>query len=217
MDRQGFGVAAVLRLTGISYRNLDYWARTGLVRASIRAAGGRGTRRLYAFEDLVALRVVKQLRGAGIPLQAIRRAVRYLQMHAEKPLTTLALIADGKRVLVNSGDPRTMIDATSEGQVVIAIDVAPIRKHLTDGVTQMSAERSIAVRVRGYSYAVVLTPDLEVGGFTITVPELPGCLSESDTVAEARGMAREAIGLWLEATQLAAGEGSPKRAARAHR
>lgn len=200
MVRQGFGVAAVLRLTDISYRNLDYWARTGLVRASIRSAGGRGSRRLYAFEDLVALRVVRQLRAAGIPLQAIRRAVRYLQAHAEKPLTTVALVADGKRVLVSAGDARSMIDATAEGQVVIAIDVAPIRKHLTHEVSELSAERSIALRVRGRAFDVVLTPDLEVGGFTITVPELPGCISEADTISEARAMAHEAIELWLDAT-----------------
>lgn len=200
MVRQGFGVAAVLRLTDISYRNLDYWARTGLVRASIRSAGGRGSRRLYAFEDLVALGVVRQLRAAGIPLQAIRRAVRYLQAHAEKPLTTVALIADGKRVLVSAGDARSMIDAAAEGQVVIAIDVAPIRKHLTHEVSELSAERSIALRVRGRAFDVVLTPDLEVGGFTITVPELPGCISEADTISEARAMAREAIELWLDAT-----------------
>lgn len=198
MVRQGFGVAAVLRLTGISYRNLDYWARTGLVRASIRAAGGRGSRRLYAFQDLVALRVVSQLRAAGIPLQAIRRAVRYLQAHAEKPLTTVALVADGKRVLASPGDARSMIDATAGGQVVIAIDVAPIRKHLTHEVSELSAERTIKVRVRGRVFDVILSPDLEVGGFTITVPELPGCISEADTVSEARVMVREAIEVWLD-------------------
>jgi DNA-binding transcriptional MerR regulator/predicted RNase H-like HicB family nuclease len=204
MERQGFGVSAVLRLTGISYRNLDYWARTGLVRASIRSAGGRGTRRVYAFEDLVALRVVRQLRGAGIPLQAIRRAVRYLQAHAEKPLTMLTLIADGKRILVQSREPRSMVDATSEGQVVIAIDVAPIRRHLADGVTQLSAVRELTVRVRGNAYHVELTPDLEAGGFTITVPELPGCISEADTVAEARVMVRDAIAGWLAAAKAVA-------------
>jgi predicted RNase H-like HicB family nuclease len=138
-------------------------------------------------------------------------------LHAEKPLTTLALIADGKRILANSGDARTMIDATSEGQVVIAIDVAPIRKRLTDSVTQLSAERAMKLRVRGRIYEVVLTPDLEVGGFTIAVPELPGCISEADTIAEARAMAREAIELWLEATQLVAEQGSTQRAVRGHR
>jgi DNA-binding transcriptional MerR regulator/predicted RNase H-like HicB family nuclease len=201
MGERGFGVSAVLGLTGISYRNLDYWATTGLVRSSIRPAAGKGTRRVYAFEDLVALRLVKQLRDAGIPLQAIRRAVRYLQEHAGRPLTTLALVADGKRILALTDDPRKLIDATSEGQVVIAVDVAPIRRRLEAGVAEISAPREIAVRVRGRSFRVVLTPDLEVGGFAIEVPELPGCFSQADDTREAVRMAREAIELWLEASE----------------
>jgi DNA-binding transcriptional MerR regulator/predicted RNase H-like HicB family nuclease len=209
MERHGFGVSAVLRLTGISYRNLDYWARTGLVRASIRPAGGRGTRRVYAFEDLVALRVVKQLRSAGIPLQAIRRAVRYLQAHAERPLTMLTLIADGKRILVQSRVPRTMVDATSEGQVVIAIDVAPIRRRLEEGVAEMGASRQISVRTRGRSFVVVLTPDLEAGGFAIEVPDLPGCLSDASDSRKAGRMAREAIELWLDANDQVAADTQP--------
>jgi DNA-binding transcriptional MerR regulator len=199
MDRQGFGVAAVLRLTGVSYRNLDYWASTGLVRSSIRSAAGKGTRRVYAFEDLVALRLVKQLRNAGIPLQAIRRAVRYLQAHVDRPLSGIALVADGKRVLARTHDPRAMVEATGAGQVVISVDVSPIRQHLQASVAELSSLRELRIRVRGHSYRVVLTPDLEVGGFTITVPELPGCISEADTVAEARLMAREAAELWLDA------------------
>jgi DNA-binding transcriptional MerR regulator/predicted RNase H-like HicB family nuclease len=202
MDRPGFGVAAALRLTGISYRNLDYWATTGLVRSSIRSAAGKGTRRVYAFEDLVALRLVKRLRGAGIPLQAIRRAVRYLQAHIDRPLNRIALVADGRRVLAMTDDPARMIEATGEGQVVISVDVAPIRRHLEAGVSELSSARDIEVRVRGREYRVVLTPDLEAGGFTITVPELPGCISEADTVGEARVMAREAIELWLEADSM---------------
>jgi DNA-binding transcriptional MerR regulator/predicted RNase H-like HicB family nuclease len=199
MDRQGFGVAAVLRLTGVSYRNLDYWASTGLVRSTIRSASGKGTRRVYAFEDLVALRLVRKLRQAGIPLQAIRRAVRYLQAHVDRPLSRLALIADGKRVLVSTEDPARLVEATGEGQVVISVDVAPIRRQLETSVSELSSLREIQLRVQGRNYRVVLTPDLEAGGFTITVPELPGCISEADTVGEARVMAREAIELWLEA------------------
>jgi DNA-binding transcriptional MerR regulator len=200
-ERQGFGVAAVLRLTGVSYRNLDYWARTGLVRASIRAAGGKGSRRVYAFQDLVALRLVKQLRGAGIPLQAIRRAVKYLQEHADAPLSRLALVADGRKVLARTDDPRRMIEATGAGQVVISVDVAPIRRELESSVAELSTARELQMPVRGRRYRVVLTPDLEAGGFTITVPELPGCISEGDTIRDARGMAREAIELWLDATR----------------
>jgi predicted RNase H-like HicB family nuclease/DNA-binding transcriptional MerR regulator len=200
-ERQGFGVATVLHLTGVSYRNLDYWARTGLVRSSIRAAGGKGSRRVYAFQDLVALRLVKQLRAAGIPLQAIRRAVKFLQTHADAPLSRLALVADGKKILARTDDPAWMIEATGAGQVVISVDVAPIRRSLETSVAELSAVREVQLRVRGNNYRVVLTPDLEVGGFTITVPELPGCISEGDTIREARVMAREAIELWLDAAR----------------
>ncbi|HEX9049283.1 MAG TPA: MerR family transcriptional regulator [Anaeromyxobacter sp.] len=198
MERNGFGVAAVLRLTNVSYRNLDYWARTGLVRSSVKQAAGKGSRRVYAFEDLVALRLVGRLRQAGIPLQAIRRAVRYLQAHAHKPLSTLGLIADGKRILATSDDPQAMIDATAEGQVLIAIDVAPIRRRLEADVSELGADRVIDLRVRGRSFRVVLSPDLEAGGYAISVPELPGCFSEADDQREAVRMAREAIELWLD-------------------
>lgn len=211
MDRKGFGVAAVLRLTGVSYRNLDYWASTGLVRSSIRPAAGKGTRRVYAFEDLVALRLVRKLREAGIPLQAIRRAVRYLQAHVDRPLTTLALVADGKRILALTEEPRRMVDATSEGQVVIAVDVAPIRRRLEVSVTQLSAQREVSVRFRGRVFRVVLTPDLEVGGFSIEVPELPGCFSQADDTRDAIRMAREAIGLWIEASELVRGDKPSRR------
>ncbi len=217
MGRRGFGVAAVLTLTGASYRMLDYWARTSLVRSSIRQAAGKGTRRVYAFEDLVALRLVRRLRDAGIPLQAIRRAVRYLQAHADRPLSTLALIADGRRILALTDDPRRLIDATMEGQVVIAVDVAPIRQSLEADVTELSAPRDIPVRVRGGSYRAVLSPDLEGGGYGIEVPELPGCFSQADDRREAARMAREAIELWLDA-DAGAREGVRRRAgSRAHR
>jgi DNA-binding transcriptional MerR regulator len=217
VERKGFGVAAVLRLTDISYRNLDYWARTGLVRSSIRQAAGKGTRRVYAFEDLVALRVVRRLRDVGVPLQSIRRAVRYLQAHADQPLGTLALIADGKKILALTDDPARMIDATSEGQVVIKIGVAPIRRRLEAGVTELSAPREIRVRARGRSFRAVLTPDLEAGGYGIEIPELPGCFSQADDTREALRMAREAIELWLDATDaLASGTHAAVRT-RVHR
>jgi DNA-binding transcriptional MerR regulator len=197
METSGFGVGAALRLAAISYRQLDYWAKTGLVAPSIRQADGRGSRRVYSFHDLVALRVVAQLLSTGISLPKVRKATEYLKQHAERPLSTLALISDGKRILALTDDPAKMIEATAHGQVIVAIDVAPIRRHLEQGVTEISAPRKLELRVRGHTYEVVLAPDLEAGGFTITVPELPGCISEADTIPEARRMARDAIGGWL--------------------
>jgi DNA-binding transcriptional MerR regulator len=195
----GFGSNVVLKLTGVSYRQLDYWARTGLVGSSIRQAAGHGSRRVYSFEDLVALRVVARLLDAGVSLQAVRRAVEYLKRHTELPLSTLALAAKGNRVFVLTGNRAEIIEATAEGQVVIAIDVEPIVKDLRADVTQLSAAREIDVRARGRSYRAVLAPDLEAGGYTIEVPELPGCISEADTLPEARRMAREAVEAWLDA------------------
>jgi DNA-binding transcriptional MerR regulator len=201
MSATGFGASAVLKLTGISYRQLDYWARTGLVGSSIRQAAGRGSRRVYSFPDLVALRVVGQLREAGVSVQTIRRAVRWLRSHADQPLSTLALAAQGKKVFALTDDPAKLIEATGEGQVVLAISVEKVARHLERGISEISAPREVTVRVRGRGYKVVLTPDLEVGGYTVDVPELPGCVTEGDDLAEAKRMAKDAIELWLSVAE----------------
>ena len=154
---------------------------------------------MYSFEDLVALRVVAGLLGAGVSLKAVRLAVGYLQRHANRPLPTLALIPKGRSVFVLTEDRWKMIEASSHGQVVITIEVEPIVQSLRAEVTEISAPRDIDVRVHGRVYRAVCTPDLEVGGYAVTVPELPGCIAEGDTITEVRRMSREAIGLWLDA------------------
>jgi DNA-binding transcriptional MerR regulator len=201
MSATGFGARAVLSLTGISYRQLDHWARTGLVGSSVRQAAGRGSRRVYSFPDLVALRVVGQLREAGVSVQTIRRAVKWLRSHADQPLATLALTAHGKRVFALTDDPAKLIEATGEGQVVLAISVEKVARHLERGVSEISAPREATIRVRGRGYKAVLTPDLEAGGYTVEVPGLPGCLTEGDDIAEAKRMAKDAIELWLSVAE----------------
>jgi len=148
---------------------------------------------------LTTLRVVARLLDVGVSLQAVRRAVEYLNQHTERPLSMLGLVAKGNRVCVLTGNPSKMIEATAQGQVVIAIDVEPIVKGLRADVIELSAAREIDVRAHGRGYRAVLTPDLEAGGYTIEVPELPGCITEGDTLPEARRMAREAIEAWLDA------------------
>ena len=76
---QGYRVPDVTRIVGISYRQLDYWARTGLVRPSIQDAQGSGTQRLYSFQDLALLKLIKRMLDSGVSLQQIRKAMGHAQ------------------------------------------------------------------------------------------------------------------------------------------
>lgn len=185
---------------GITYRQLDYWDKTGLLRPSVKQAGGKGSRRVYSFEDLVELRVIAKLRAVGVSLPAVRRAARYVRQHFAnlvRPLARLALFLDGKSILVKETDHKHLIDATHEGQLVISFAVAPIAHTLRGKVTELQTPRQIEVRVAGRRYRAVLTPDLAAGGYSVEVPELPGVHTEGDTVQEARRMTTDAIRLWL--------------------
>jgi DNA-binding transcriptional MerR regulator len=201
MDLGAFSADVARSIVGITYRQLDYWDKTGLIRPSVQRAKGRGSRRLYSFEDLVELRVVAKLLAAGVSLPAVRKAARYLRQHftdVVRPLARLAVQADGKRVLVSTTDGKHLIDATAGGQVVITVAIAPIVKDLRERVTELRTQRELTVKVRGHAYTAVLTPDLEVGGFTVQVPELPGLVTEADTLSEARVMVADAVALWLD-------------------
>jgi DNA-binding transcriptional MerR regulator len=120
-EEQGYRVPEVCRVVGISYRQLDYWARTGLVRPSIRDAGGSGTQRLYSFQDLLQLRVIKKLLDTGVSLQQIRKAVEYLKAMKEAP-HGVTLMSDGVRIY-EAATPEAVVDLLAQGQGVFAIAV----------------------------------------------------------------------------------------------
>ena len=122
----GYRGPTVCRLVGISYRQLDYWARTGLVTPSVRAADGSGSQRLYSFTDLVELRIIKRLLDAGVSLQRIREAIGYLRKaSAGRPLTDVTLMSDGHRIYAcHSGEE--VIDVLSQGQAVFGIAVGRV-------------------------------------------------------------------------------------------
>jgi DNA-binding transcriptional MerR regulator len=122
----GYRGPTVNKLVGITYRQLDYWTRTGLVTPSVRAAGGSGSHRLYSFEDVVELRVIKRLLDAGISLQKIREAIGYLRLEsAGRPLSDVTLISDGERIYAcHSGEE--VIDVLSNGQAVFGIAVGRV-------------------------------------------------------------------------------------------
>ncbi len=121
MTEQGFRAPEVIKIVGITYRQLDYWARTELVTPSIRDASGSGTQRLYSFQDLVTLRVIKNLLDVGISLQRVRKAVEHLRA-MKRPLSGVTLMSDGKGVY-EAHSPEAVIDLLRQGQGVFAIAV----------------------------------------------------------------------------------------------
>lgn len=116
----GYRGPQVCALVGITYRQLDYWARTGLLRPSLADARGSGTQRLYSYHDLLELKIVKQLLDAGVSLQRSRRALECLRdgLGADAAATTLVL-AGGSSVLAHSDGE--VVDLLRGGQGVLNI------------------------------------------------------------------------------------------------
>jgi DNA-binding transcriptional MerR regulator len=119
VSEEGFRVPDVCRIVGISYRQLDYWARTELVTPSIRDARGSGTQRLYSFQDLVSLKVIKKLLDTGVSLQRVRKAVEHLRS-MKRPTHRVTLMSDGRGVY-EAHSPEAVIDLLQKGQGVFAI------------------------------------------------------------------------------------------------
>jgi DNA-binding transcriptional MerR regulator len=105
---------------GITYRQLDYWARTGLVEPSVRAASGSGSQRLYGFRDILVLKVVKKLLDTGISLQQIRAAVQHLRARGTNDLAQVTLMSDGVSVYECTSKDE-VFDLVAGGQAVFAI------------------------------------------------------------------------------------------------
>jgi DNA-binding transcriptional MerR regulator len=105
---------------GITYRQLDYWARTGLVEPSVRSAHGSGTQRLYSFRDILVLKVVKRLLDTGISLQQVRAAVQHLRDHGTDDLAQVTLMSDGVSVY-ECTSPDEVVDLLQGGQGVFGI------------------------------------------------------------------------------------------------
>ena len=138
----GYRVPEVTRIVGISYRQLDYWARTGLVRPSIRDAQGSGTQRLYSFQDLAVLKLVKRMLDSGVNLQQIRKAMGTLKDLKEPALGT-TLISDGSRIY-SVESPDEVVDLLAKGQGVFTIAVDKVWTDL-----QGTLEKEGRKRTRG--------------------------------------------------------------------
>lgn len=117
---EGFSGRKAAEVVGISYRQLDYWARTDLIRPSLAEARGSGTRRLYSYKDLLELKVIKTLLDAGLKLETVRSVFTYMREHLDEDITTANLVINGMNsVVVRSGEE--LIDVVQHGQGVLNI------------------------------------------------------------------------------------------------
>ena len=120
MEEQGYRGPQVCSIVGITYRQLDYWARTDLVRPSVADARGSGSQRRYSYRDLVELKVVKSLLDAGVSLQSARKAIEYLRSNLGEDVASANLVIDGGgSVLARTGEE--IVDLLRRGQGVLNI------------------------------------------------------------------------------------------------
>jgi DNA-binding transcriptional MerR regulator len=139
-DSVGYRGAIAARAAGISYRQLDYWARTSLVVPTVRDASGSGSQRLYGFRDILKLKLVKRLLDAGVTLQQVRVAIEQLQAEGVYDLAQITLMSDGSSVyLCTSNDE--VIDLLSRGQGVFGIAVGKVVREVESSLIEMSTEQ----------------------------------------------------------------------------
>lgn len=119
MAKQSFSGSQAAQIVGITYRQLDYWARTNLIRPSLSDAKGSGTRRSYEYRDLLELRVIKQLLDAGIKLESVREVFNYLRSHVDTEIASAHIVISGKAVILCQGDQ--LVDVVRNGQGVLNV------------------------------------------------------------------------------------------------
>jgi DNA-binding transcriptional MerR regulator len=138
---QGYRGPTACNAAGITYRQLDYWARTGLVEPSVRGATGSGTQRLYSFRDILLLKVIKRLLDAGISLQQIRTAVQHLRLRGTDDLTRVTLMSDGASVYECTSNDE-VIDLLQGGQGVFGIAIGGVWREIEGSLAELPSERA---------------------------------------------------------------------------
>ena len=135
----GYSGTKAAAVVGITYRQLDYWARTDLVRPSLADASGSGTRRMYSYRDLLELRVIKSLLDAGIKLENVRTAFEYLRQHVDSDIASAHLVISGGDVLLCDGEE--LIDVMRRGQGVLnVLAIGGLKEGLDQQLVQLSTD-----------------------------------------------------------------------------
>jgi DNA-binding transcriptional MerR regulator len=140
-DLIGYRGPTACSAAGITYRQLDYWARTGLVVPTIRSASGSGSQRLYSFKDILVLKVVKRLLDTGVSLQNIRTAVDHLRARGVDDLAGITLLSDGVTVY-ECHSSEEVVDLLRGGQGVFGIAVSGAWRELVGSLANLPGERA---------------------------------------------------------------------------
>lgn len=125
----------------ITYRQLDYWARTGLVEPTVREAAGSGTQRLYSFRDILVLKIVKKLLDAGVSLHNIRTAISTLRGYGVEELAQITLMSDGMSVYECTSTDE-VVDLLQGGQAVFGIAVGRQVRDVEGSLAHLPGERA---------------------------------------------------------------------------
>jgi DNA-binding transcriptional MerR regulator len=136
VHEQGFSGTRTAQIVGITYRQLDYWARTNLIRPSLADATGSGSRRRYSYRDLLELKVVKKLLDAGIRLETVRDIFSYLRERVDGDVVTAHLVINGNQVILCEGSE--LVDVVQRGQGVLnLLSLAGVKQELDRDIVPM--------------------------------------------------------------------------------
>jgi len=143
----GYRGPVACNAAGITYRQLDYWARTGLVEPTVRPATGSGTQRLYSFRDILVLKIVKRLLDTGVSLHNIRTAVDQLRARGTDDLAGITLLSDGTTVY-ECASPEEVVDLLQGGQGVFGIALGGAFRELEGSLATLPHERADGLPVQ---------------------------------------------------------------------
>ena len=142
MTEHGYSGTKAAAIVGITYRQLDYWARTDLIRPSLADASGSGSRRLYSYRDLLELRVIKSLLDAGIKLESVRTAFEYLRTHVDTDIASAHLVISGSDVILCDGEQ--LIDVMRRGGqgVLNVLAIGGVKSGLDSTIVELTGASS---------------------------------------------------------------------------
>ena len=143
--QQGYTGPEVCNITGISYRQLDHWTTTKLIDASVRNIKGSGFHRIYSFNDIILVKLVKKLRSAGVSLQKIRIALKNVNkiLGKNSNISDVSIFSDGSSIYVLS-DNDQMIDLLKKGQAVFGISLGPVHTEMEAEILSLYPDKASA-------------------------------------------------------------------------